>query len=61
MMREYVVSGFSWLDESWRLTGRRFNPPTKGIYALSSNIVKFIKTMKDYGIVRKKNAAAFMK
>jgi hypothetical protein len=47
MMREYVVSGFSWLDESWRLTGRRFNPPTKGIYPLNSNIIGFIKTMKN--------------
>ncbi|MCX5692163.1 MAG: sulfatase-like hydrolase/transferase [Candidatus Omnitrophica bacterium] len=28
-MKEYVVSGFSWLNESWRLTGRRFSPPTQ--------------------------------
>ena len=28
-IKEYVVSGFSWLDESWRPTGRYFNPPAQ--------------------------------
>jgi hypothetical protein len=25
-LTEYVVSGFSWFDESWKATGRRFLP-----------------------------------
>lgn len=32
IMTEYVVSGFSWLEESWHATGRKLTCPKRVIY-----------------------------
>jgi hypothetical protein len=42
-MREYFVSGFSWLDASWRLSGRLYYPRTGRLSFLE--IKKYLKDM----------------
>lgn len=40
VMEEYVVSGFSWFENSWQKTGRQYWPKKVGAYDLKSYYVK---------------------
>ncbi len=46
-LKEFVVSGFAWLLESWQATGRKFNPPKRSVYPPELFWNKIVRLLKE--------------